>query len=119
MAGELVPVVLFSRYTTLAGPTTFETLPLDVRAYSEAVLNLWRGPLNGPAPAVAFETLQSVDRVGWSQCPGPQLVDPGSNTEAQYLWGLTKPWFRLRVIGLGPDFGVTFWAQGFLVKRET
>jgi hypothetical protein len=119
MAGELVPVVLLPRFTTLVGPTTFETFPLDVRAYVMAELSLWRAPLLGaPFTTITFEMLESVDRVQWSSCPGPSHVDPGANTEAGFAWNLSKPWVRMRVNGLGAGFGVTCWVQGFFVKRE-
>ena len=56
MAGELVPLVLIPRYTTYSGAHTFTTIAMDVTDYQSAIVNVWRGALNGGGTyAISFE----------------------------------------------------------------
>ena len=118
MAGERVPVVLVPRYTTYVGQTGFWTLPLDVQAYSSIELTAWRGPLLGTNPTFLIYAMKSVDRAFWDEVPGSTGDDPGPDTEHSYSWPLSGRWFRLRITLGGTLPGVTWWAQGFLIKRE-
>jgi hypothetical protein len=118
MAGDRVPVVLVPRFTTYVGQTDFWTLPIDVQAYSSVELMAWRGPLLGTAPTFTIFGMESIDRQHWSEVAGSTGDDPGTNTEAAYDWQFSGRWFRLRVTLGGTAPGVSWWAQGFLEKRE-
>jgi hypothetical protein len=120
MAGELVPLVLLPRYTTLVGAQEFVTVGMDVTDYANAIVNVWRGPLTGTnTPAVLFYFQESTDQVNWTICAGTSGSGqtPGSGQEAQYTATLTKRWFRLRAVLSGTDPAVTCWAVGFLEDR--
>ena len=63
---------------------------------------------------------ESSDRDGWADCSGASGgEDPGPNNEVQVPLTFSKRWFRMSVVLGGTDPGVTCWAQGFLVNRET
>ena len=123
MAGELVPLVLFPKFTTLSGQTTFTTVALDVSSYQSARVGFWRGPvMSNGAVAANFE--ESMDQLNWTSCPGAPIDwDPGQSTEGQADCSLTKQWFRMRValseyMGGGTDVSTTCWALGTLQRRE-
>lgn len=118
MAGERVPVVLVPRFSTYVGSDDFWSLPIDVEAYSSIELTCWRAPLVGTTPMFRIHAMESIDRVGWEHCPGSSGDDPGADNETLYTWPLSKRWFRLRTVVGGTNPGVTWWAQGFLIKRE-
>ena len=119
MAGELVPTVMFPRFTTLSGAGTYTTAPLQVTRYAELRLNVWRGPLIGTTPTILFTIQESIDRENWTTCSGTSAFDPGSETEDQETATLTKRWMRLKAVLAGTDAGVTCWATGGLELRET
>jgi hypothetical protein len=118
MAGERVPVVLLPRFSTFVGSTTFTTHVLDVSAYSELQVTAWRGPAIGSGTIFGISTQESTDRENWPPCFGPQDDDPGADTEVIYSWTLNMQWFRLQVMLVGTNPGVTCWVQGYLIKRE-
>ena len=121
--GQLVPIVLFPRFTSLLGATTFYGFAYDVRAYSAVRVTMWRGPLVGdPSATFKFYFEESTDRVNWVACNGTASgEDPGENAESQGSFAVTHRWFRSLVTmqGLSPPPGVTCWAQGFLFQRLT
>lgn len=119
MAGMQTPVVFIPRFTTFVGPFFYHGLPLDVTAFSDANLSVWRGPLVGtapPAPTFSVQFQQSVDRILWD--PIGSAVAPPSNTEAPIAFAITQPWLRYQLVVGGPNSGVTCWLQGFLIRRE-
>ena len=118
MAGLRVPVVIFPRFTSFIGATTYTSLALDVAAYSSLELSIWRGPLVGTTPSFAASLYDSMDRDNWTLGDGPANVDPGQNVEQQYVWQLTERWLRISLLLGGTTPGTTCWAAGFLVKRE-
>ena len=119
MSGELVPLVLIPRYTTYMGVLTFTTIAMDVTDYQSAIVNVWRGILNGGGSfAISFE--ESTDQNSWTDCTGGAAADPGSDTEAQYTPTITKRWFRAKVALTGTEpVVVTAWAVGFLELRQS
>lgn len=119
MAGERVPVVLVPRFTTFVGASDFVPFVLDVTAYAALELTVWRAPLVGTTPIFRVFCYESIDRVLWSECSGPQGDEPPESVETPYVWQLTSRWLRLRLALGGTNPGVTCWAQGFLVRRET
>jgi len=120
MAGELVPLVMMPRYTTLAGASTFTTIAMDVTQYQTAILNVWRGRLI-TSGTFACTCEESTDQDTWSDCAGTNTVsyDPTQETEGQVSATLKKRWFRLRIVLGGTDSQATLWAVGFLEQRET
>jgi hypothetical protein len=119
MAGELVPLVMFPRYSTLTGASTFTTIAMDVTDYQAAILQVWRGKLiAGTTYAVSAE--ESTDQETWSACAGTNCTayDPGQETEGQISATLKKRWFRLKAVLTGTDPQVTHWCVGFAEQRE-
>jgi len=123
MAGNLVPLVMVPRYSAYCGATDYTTIAMDVTAYENAILNVWRGPLIGtssPTFAIAFE--ESTDQVSWSACsvsPTPATPPLADNTEVQFVATLKKRWFRVKITLTGTAVGVTCWVVGFLEERES
>jgi hypothetical protein len=120
MAGELVPLVMFPRFSTLCGSGTYATLGMDVTEFQNAILNCWRGALYaGTTFSMAFE--ESTDGVNWTNCTGAAPLDPTS-TETQVTAQLKKRWFRVTVtLGGSPTpaiYAATCWAIGYLEQRE-
>lgn len=116
MSGKLVPVVYFPRFVTVQGPLAFPAFPIDVRKYSKAIVDGWRGPVaDTGSPTFSFDFQESVDRVDWKSIGG---FDPGSGMEDQVELGLTYRWFRpvIKLTGTNPI--VTVWLQGFFELRE-
>ena len=119
MAGNRIPLVLMPRYSSFNGVGTFTTIGMDVTDYESAEVNAWRGALLGTAPTFAMSFEESTDQVTWATCTGGAGGDPGANTEAQYTPTLGKRWFRVKLVLGGTLPGVTCWAIGFLVQRES
>ena len=117
MSGELVPLVLLPRYTTYAGVGTYTTIAMDVTEYQSAIVNVWRGVLNGGGTVtISFE--ESTDQVNWTTCTDGAGGDPGTDSETQYTPTLKKRWFRAKVVTTGTEVvTVTMWAVGFLEMR--
>ena len=120
MAGELVPLVMLPRFTTLHGATDFTTIGMEVADYSSAILNVFRGPVGGTSGTFAITCQESTDQQTWPNCSGATAsYDPGESTEGQLTPDLKKRWFRVKVTlgGTGPT--VSCWALGFLEMRES
>lgn len=129
MAGELVPLVMIPRYTTIAGDTNsnppyptpgFMTVGMDVSEYDGAIINVWRGPIILTAGTAGFKVNceESTDQNVWTICDGTTANTAVSeNVEKQFLPVLTKRWFRVRVVLEGTNPVVTCWAVGYLVQR--
>ena len=120
MAGKLVPLVVWPRFTTFAGGNMTEgytTLPLDVSGYSQALFTVWRGPAT---VGFTMTSEESTDKVAWTTCAGSNTngYDPGTGTEGIVTATLKKQWFRVRVVNPGNDNQVTCWAVGHLARRE-
>jgi len=136
MAGELVPLVLLPRYTTLAGKAgDFATSAVDTTPYERALVTLWRGKIIGtvgPPPPVpppwdfGFWLECSTDQVSWYPMqpqPTPWDGTPTDgwvlveNTQKQASVELPRRWLRYRVRLLNDDNIVSCWAVGHLLKR--
>lgn len=123
MAGRLVPLVFFPRFTTLAGAAgggqDFTTAGTDVSAYSTAVVTVWRGAIVGSiTPAFRIWFQDSTDQQVWSLCSGsPSPGDPGENQRIVYTLSLSRRWLRARVEAGGADNVLTLWAMGSLEER--
>ena len=117
--GELVPLVLLPRFSTLVGAHSFATVGMEVSDYSKAIVNVWRGNMSGTSPAFGAVFEESVDQSNWTTCVSGTGGDPGADTEAQYSPAFSKRWFRIVVTLAGTDPAVSCWAIGFLEMRES
>ena len=118
MAGTLVALVMIPRYTTLSGPTTFQTVAMDASDYEKAIVDLWRSAgANLGTFAVNFE--ESTDQNTWTTCAGGPYTDPGANAQSQFQPEMTKRWFRITITLTGSNCVATLWCVGFLMMRET
>ena len=118
MAGELVPLVLIPRYTTLVGANTYTTIGMEVTDYSKALVNVWRSTMIGTSGTFGCQFEESTDQETWTVCSGGTGGDPGADTEDQYTPVLAKRWFRIKITTTGTNAAVTMWAIGFLELRE-
>jgi hypothetical protein len=129
MAGKLVPLVVWPRFTAFAGRHVYTTLPVDVSEFSRAILTCWRGPMgpdSDPASvSIGFTCQESIDQVNWSICAGTNAsnYDPGEDAEGVVLATLTKRWFRVRAsftasATVQDEIRMTCWSVGHLERRE-
>ena len=143
MAGDLVPLVLIPRYTSLAGlmgsGSEFTTTPIDVTPYQTALVTVYRGvvvgtnpaPATPPTPVVKLWLEESTDQSVWSPT-GPTGFDPGTLVtdsvgpplvqhyaagQTQYIVTLGRRWFRMRVVLFNANNVVSCYATGFLERR--
>jgi hypothetical protein len=119
MAGELTPLVMLPRYTTLAGASSFTTIAMDATDYQTAILNVWRGKLKA-STTFAITAEESTDQEVWTTCSGTNCsaYDPGEATEGQVTATIKKRWYRVKVVLTGTDPFITCWAVGFLEDRQ-
>ncbi len=128
MAGELVPLVMIPRFTTLAGPPAtlfdgFSTIGMDVSEYDGATINIWRGAIvkqsGSPSPAFKVNCEESTDQNTWSACTDTSAdTTVSENEEKQFVPVFSKRWFRIRIKLEGDNPIVTCWAVGFLEQRQ-
>lgn len=117
MAGKAtVPVVMVGRYTTFAGASEFETLPIHVVGYETIEIHVWRGRMVADT-SFAFRLEESLDQQTWNTLA---TMNPATETEESYTGSLSSPWLRA-VIALSTTSGAyptaTCYAVGLLVKR--
>lgn len=105
-------LILLPRFTTFAGATTFETPPMNVRAYGFALIDLaLAGALGSPLAGLSVAVEESPDLGIW------QLVGtlaPGSATQVAFAF----EWMRLKVTVTGTDPVVSCWSVGNFVRRQ-
>lgn len=116
MSGQLWPVILYSRFSTLVGGGAFYSLPLDVARFRAARLSIWRGQLVGASPAFSFVFMESSDRTTWSQIGSP--ADPGAGQEAMVSVEFSRQFFQVGALLSGADTAVSCFAYGFLELRH-
>lgn len=105
-------LILLPRFTTFAGATTFETPPMNVRGYGQALIDLMLvGALGSPAAALAVEVQESPDLGIWRDIG--TLVS-GSTTNVVFSF----EWVRLKVTVSGADPAVTCWSVGNFIRRQ-
>ena len=112
-------IVFLPRFTTLAGNTTFHTLPLDVSRFGSAQFQVWRGELldyDGGAPQFQVEMEESIDAQHWALGASSPMAYKVQNDETRFFSHTFRlRWFRLKVTfpgGVEPM--VTCWAEGIL-----
>lgn len=109
-------VVLLPRFSTFAG-SDFRTLAINVMAYDEIDLYVWRGDMITGA-TFDFTLEASVDQEVWETL---STVSPSAGAEARIGSDLTKPWLRafVELGATGSDFPVaTCYAVGKLIRRR-
>ena len=111
--------VLLPRFTTLAGATSFSTLPMDVSAYGGAQFQVWRGPfrVKSDTPAKSFKIYleESLDTQTWVLGPDtPAAITIAEGEVKLFSYDFRLRWFRLRVEIAGDAPIVTCWAEGLL-----
>jgi hypothetical protein len=105
-------LILLPRFTTFAGATTFETPPMNVRGYGQALLDLMvAGRLGAPPAGLAVTVQESPDLGIWQ---GVGTLVPGATTEVSFSF----EWMRLTITVSGPDPAVTCWCVGNFVRRQ-
>jgi hypothetical protein len=120
MAGVQTPLVLVPRYTTYCGVPVYSTIAMDVTAYENAIVNIFRSAMIGTAGNPLFNLQESTDQVTWSTCGGTSLnFNPTAGSETQYTAALTKRWFRITVTLPNADNLLTCYAVGFLEERQS
>jgi hypothetical protein len=117
MAGDLVPLVLFPRYSTFAGAGDNTTIAMDVTEYQSAIVNVWRRAMLGSGTTFQVTLQESTDQDNWTDCTGGGAFDPGAGQEVQATATLKKRWFRLKLALAGASAVVTCWAVGALEQR--
>jgi hypothetical protein len=121
MAGELVPLILFARYSSFVGAGDYTTLGMDVTAYASALVNMWRRAILGTGATSCLLTFEeSTDQGSWSNCSvttGSNPVTLQAETERLSVVTLNKRWFRAKVTLNGTGPSVTCWAVGSLEQR--
>ena len=120
MAGMRDRLILFPRYTTLAGGGNFTTLPINVSAYEGGEVRIWMGsPVhNGTFEAVIQE---STDQDSWTTCAGNSSQSLAANVEKLFDPTFSKAWMRLKIASNpagSPEPVFTVYAVGYVEKRR-
>jgi len=112
-----VPVVLFGRFTTIAGEDKFETVPIAVSEYSEIELTVWRGKLEDAGHTFILELQESMDQETWSNIGA---VSPTSAGQVSLSADISRSYLRavaeLQAPGAFPILAI--WVAGWLKKRQ-
>ncbi|MCE9634251.1 MAG: hypothetical protein K8T90_00975, partial [Planctomycetes bacterium] len=117
-------IVFLPRFTTLVGPGTYTTQPLDVSQFASAQFQAWRGVqacssgLDATKVKVFLE--ESLDCQDWVLgASAPRGITIPYTATRLFSYGFRLRWFRLRVEITAPGTGdvaglVTMWAEGIL-----
>lgn len=110
-------VVFFPRFSTLAGATSFATLPLDVSRFGGVQLQVWRGELEfgGMEPDLKVHLEESLDGVLWpaESSKAFSLNSTQPNSTRFFSVGFRLRWFRVRFELIDSEL-VTLYAEGIL-----
>jgi hypothetical protein len=118
MAGKQDSITPFIKYTTVLGGQPWLTGLIPCADYSRVSLVVWHGTLLNSVSIGGLFT-ESSDGDEFTQCSGGPWTLPAGPGEFPLSAVLTKAWFQFGIIlGGGPTAGVTFWAEGFLERRE-
>lgn len=117
-------IVFLPRFTTLVGPGTYTTQPLDVSQFASAQFQVWRGVQVGSSgldvTKVKVFLEESLDCQEWVLgASAPRGVTIPYSESRLFSYGFRLRWFRLRVEITAPGEGsvaglVTMWAEGIL-----
>jgi hypothetical protein len=123
MPGVRDRIILFPRYTTLAGPGDFTTQPINVAAYSGGDITLWLGGVvtsGGGSISGDFTIEESTDQAVWWACAGgTATLSAGNSTTLSPTF--TRAWLRIKftMAPAGDALAVsTVYATGFIERRR-
>jgi hypothetical protein len=102
-------VVLFPRFTTLAGATTFLTPPLDVSRFGGAQLQFWWASYSGTVTGYLDESLDGVE---WPVDATTEIVMTGAGSPKFLSVGFRLRWFRMRIVT--QSSWIMLWCEGIL-----
>ena len=117
MAGKLFPLVMLPRLTTLVGASTFRTPGVDVSAFEQAYVHVWRDDLRGTSPTILVGFEESEDQDVWTDVDGGDPFVPTANAETTVELTLARRYLRAVVTLSGTDVAATLFAVGHLVSR--
>lgn len=111
---EVQKIVLLPRFTSFSGARAFNTAPINVRAFSSALITLWVGNGVGSTPGFSMAVQESPDLKIWTQ-----LVNfiPTPGTEVVQSVEFEKEWLRLVITVTGTNPAFTVWCVGDFVTR--
>ncbi len=120
MPPPVVRMVLLPRFTGLSGETDFLTPPLNVRAFSAALITVWKSHgLGDPEAEVEFQMQESTDLVDWNDIDS-SFTPSAAETEVTVARSLKFEWVRLKATvsttGLYPC--ITVWGVGAFLPRR-
>jgi len=116
MAGEATRVMLFPRYSSLAGATSFVSAPFNTRTFYECNLTMWRGTGVG-VTTFSVNAQLSQDMRYWLAADGsPWTIS--ADTETDEVVALDREWMRLVVTLTGSDAMAPLWILGEFLRRE-
>jgi hypothetical protein len=108
-------IVLLHRFTSFAGAATFYSAPINVRAFAEAEITVYRSDGMGTITTYEIGVDQSPDLEYWYEDASEIAPAAGAEATAQKTFELE--WIRLRIVLAGTDPAVTSWAVGNFVPR--
>lgn len=111
---EVQKIVLLPRFTTFLGARTFNTAPINVRAFASADISLWVGNAVGTTPTFSLVIQDSPDLKIWTTLT---TINPTPGTEAFQLVPFQREWIRLAATLTGSDPGFTGWCVGDFATR--
>jgi hypothetical protein len=121
MIGQQRPLILIPRYTSYMGAADYVSAPIDVTAYSDASVTVWRGRLLGTTPTFKFYIQLSTDAITWTDFdldPGVAVwIDPGQDLTRARSIPLLYRFLRAKVTTAGTGVAVSCWATGLVVDR--
>lgn len=121
MIGQLTPLILVPRFSSYMGAADYVSSPIDVTAYVDAYVTVWRGRLLGTSPAFKFYVQTSTDAITWADIdldPGvAHWIDPGFDTPRAIAFVCLYRFIRAKVTLEGTSPAVTCWASGFVQNR--
>ncbi len=113
MEGEPTRVMIFPRFSSLVGPLTYTSAPLNARAFHRANLTMWRG--SGIGVTSFHVTLEgSPDLRYWKAV---NAWDPSADVETQSGDEIAWEWIRLSITIGGANSSVPLWVLAELLRR--
>ncbi len=114
-AGKITRVILFPRFSSLAGPNSYATEPLAVRDFYATTICCWRNVgINDPELDLVFEG--SCDLRYWTELASPFEVSTGDPQLTNFV--MQTDWFRVTAVVAGAGASVNLWAYADLIQRS-
>ena len=110
---DATTLILFPRYTSLAGATSFASAPLNVRGFSFASLLFWRGG-GVNLTDLTFTVEGSQDLKNWETLG---TTSPNDDIETALGFSIDREWLRVVAAPTGTNPTVCVWAMGQFTKR--